>query len=387
MARKRNAIAKQSNEISEGRRDWTILMSRAYCRIVDIFNARVSAWLAKYPTIDITETKYIDLWGQIPLSGLLEYDIPRTDLSVTGKDGKIDVPTIKEFKKAFDRLADNAIVIGRPDDELHWKRINIIGSVEYDPDRDAVRVIQHSDIIKHLLGLKDKYTNFNPWIAMMFNKSQYTFGFYEWCCQWRRKGTFSLTVKDIKHRFELDEHRDSHGTLHKEQYKEVRGFIKRVIEPAREELQELFDSGDCDICFEYQKVEDKTKPGRPTVTGFDFVVVKKENKQLPPPTPQPMQESLFTDARSRLDQMRQTLMYYWSRSYDKEWPKRAIQELGWKIMSDAKLLDKVELFIKDTIHDAQKGKVSNVPGAIHEYFKKQLGIVVDKKSVTKGGQK
>lgn len=383
---KKKAIVKQSNEVSEGRRDWTILMSRAYCRIVDIFNSRVSTWLAKYPAHDITETKYIDLFGQMPLSGLLQYDIPRADLTVIDKSGKENKPSVKEFKTAFDRLADNAIVIGRPDDELHWKRINIIGSVEYDPEKDAVCVIQHSDIIKHLLGLKDKYTNFNPWVGMMFTKSQYTFGFYEWCCQWRRKGTFSLSVKDIKHRFKLDEYKLSDGTVHKEQYKLMKDFIKRVIEPAREELQELFDSGNCDVCFEYQKVEDKSKPGRPIVTGFDFTVVRKENKQLPPPQPQPMQESLFKDAASRLSWMRQTLMYYWSNSYDKQWPARAIQALGWMVTSDAKLLDNVETYIKDTIHDARKGKVANVPGAIHEYFKKQLGIVVDKKTTTKGNR-
>ena len=385
---KKKAIAKQDNQISEGRRDWTILMSRAYCRIVDIFNERVNAWVARWPLEEIkpTEVKYSDLFGKIPLSELLRYDIPRSDLAVVGKDGNIDIPTVKEFKKAFDRLCDNAIVIGSVDDEENWERINIIGSVSYNKEKDAVEVRQHERIVDYLLGLKDKYTAFNPWIAMKFQKSQYTFGFYEWCCQWRRKGTFNLTVRDIKHRFELDEHRDSHGVLHKEQYKLMKDFIGRVIEPARQELQELFDAGDCDVCFEYDKVYDKSKPGRPTVTGFDFVVVKKENKQLPPPKPQPMQESLFTDARSRLDQMRSTLMYYWSRSYDKEWPKRAIQELGWKVTADAKLLDKVELFIKDTIHDAQKGKVQNVPGAIHEYFKKQLGIVVDKKTKTKGSR-
>ena len=96
---------------------------------------------------------------------------------------------------------------------------------------------------------------------------------------------------------------------------------------------------------------------------------------------------MFKDANSRLVEMRRMLRYYWSRSYDKQWPDRAIQELGNKVIADARLLDKVELFIKDTIHDAQKGKVLNVPGAIHEYFKKQLGIVVDKKTTTKGGRK
>ena len=334
-------------------------MAKKKALIAEIFNQRVDAWLAKYPSMDIRETKYIDLFGQIPLSELLVYDIHRSELAVTGKDGKVDIPTPKEFKKAFDRLADNALIYGTPDDDEDWMRINIIGSVKWD--------------------------KFNPWMAFKFTKSKYTFSFYQWCCQWKKKGTFELSVKELKFRLKLDEYRDSDGKLHKEKYKLMKDFILYVIEPAKDELQELFDAGDCDVCFEYEPSYDKSRPGKPVVIGFNFTVVKKENKQIPPPQPQPMQESLFTDARSRLDWMVSTLMYYWSNSYDKEWPKRAIKELGWKITSDAKLLDKVELFIKDTIHDAQKGKVQNVPGTIHEYFKKKLDIVVDKKTTTKGG--
>ena len=385
---KKKAVVKQSNKVSESRRDWTILMARAYCRIVDIFNQRVDAWVAANGAIEDIKSeglKYSDLFGKIPLQDLLKYDIPRSDLAVTGKDGQVDVPTVIQFKQAFDRLAANALVTGTPDDEEDWKRVNIIGSVEYDKKTDSVHVVQHTAIINHLLGQRDKYTGFNPWISFKFVQSKYSFTFYQWCCQWRRKGVFSLSVKDIKWRLELDEHKDSSGKTQKEQYPDVRKLVQRVLEPARKELQELFDAGDCDICFEYTPQYDRSKPGRPSVVGFDFTVVKKENKQLPPPQPQPLQESMFPDAAMKLDHMRETLMYYWSRSYDKEWPKRAIKELGWKVTADEKLLDKVWLFVKDTIHDAQKGKVQNVPGAIHEYFKKQLGIVVDKKTVTKGG--
>lgn len=382
---KKNALQRQSNKVSESRRDWTILMARAYCRVVEIFNQRVDAWVQhnNMPS----EFKYSDLFPEIPLQDLLVYDIPRTDLAVTGKDGKVDVPTVIQFKQAFDRLADKALVYGSPDDEEDWLRINILGSVKYDKATDCVHIKQHEDIVNHLLGQRDKYTGFNPWMSFKFVKSKYSFTFYQWCCQWRRKGTFEMSIKEIKWKFELDEHRDSSGKLHKEQYKEPRYLIKRVIEPAREELQELFDAGDSDICFEYEPTYDKSKPGRPVVTGFHFTVVKKENTLLPPPSPQPLEPSLFDDANSRLKAMRETLLYYWSRSHDKQWPVRAIQELGLQVVADEKLLDKVELYIKDTIHDAYKGKVQNVPGAIHEYFKKQLGIVVDKKTTAKGGQK
>ena len=130
---KKKALIKQSNKVSES---------------AEIFNQRVDAWLAKYPSMDIRETKYIDLFGQIPLSELLVYDIHRSELAVTGKDGKVDIPTPKEFKKAFDRLADNALIYGTPDDDEDWMRINIIGSVKWDKNADCMHIKQHEDIVK-----------------------------------------------------------------------------------------------------------------------------------------------------------------------------------------------------------------------------------------------
>ena len=384
---KKKAIVKQSNKVSESRRDWTILMARAYCRIVDIFNQRVDAWVARWPIDKIkpAEVKYSDLFGQIPLRDLLVYDIPRTDLAVTGKDGKVDIPTVAQFKQAFDRLADKALVTGSPDDEEDWERVNIIGGVKYDKSTDCVHVKQHEDIVNHLLGQRDKFTGFNPWMSFKFVKSKYSFTFYQWCCQWRRKGTFELSVTDIKWRFELDEHRDSSGKLHKEQYKEPRDLIKRVIEPAREELQELFDAGDCDVCFEYEPVYDKTRPGRPTVIGFDFVIVSREKAIEPPKkAPQPIQYQLWQDTEQRLRQLRETLRYYWSGSFDKNWPNKAINELGKLVVQDPALLQKVEVYIQDTIHEYSKGKIQNICGTIHNYFLKQLGINVDPSTVRKG---
>ena len=148
--------------------------------------------------MDIRETKYIDLFGQIPLSELLVYDIHRSELAVTGKDGKVDIPTPKEFKKAFDRLADNALIYGTPDDDEDWMRINIIGSVKWDKNADCMHIKQHEDIVKELLGQRDKYTGFNPWMAFKFTKSKYTFSFYQWCCQWKKKGTFELSQRKIQ---------------------------------------------------------------------------------------------------------------------------------------------------------------------------------------------
>lgn len=387
MANKKSLI-QQKNEISEGRCDWTIYMSRAYCKVTDMFLERLKVWKTMFPNgLDNKSENltYADLFGKVPLKELLTFDIPRHALAVIGKDGKEDIPKVIDFKNAFSRLADVGIVEGRPDDEENWKRINIIGGVKYDKDTDSVHAEIVPMMVDYLLGLTRKYTAFNPWIAMKFQKSQYTFRFYEFCCQWRKSGVFSLTPRELKHRFELDEFRDGRGILHKEKYTVMRDFIRKVIEPAREELQELFDAGDCDVCFEYEPIYDRTRPGRPTVTRFDFVVVSREKAIEPPKkAPQPIQYQLWQDTEQRLRQLRETLRYYWSGSFDKNWPNKAINELGKLVVQDPALLPKVEVYVQDTIHELRKGKIKNICGTIHNYFLKQLGINVDPSTVRKG---
>lgn len=40
--------------------------------------------------------------------------------------------------------------------------------------------------------MSERFTQFNAFIAMMFNESKYTFRFYEFCCQWRKKVLLNL---------------------------------------------------------------------------------------------------------------------------------------------------------------------------------------------------
>lgn len=384
MAKK--SIIRQKNEISEGRCDWTILMSRAYCKVTDMFLGRVKAWKARYPDglEKDDDTAYSEMFDKVPLKELLSFNISRQDLAVIGTDGKENIPKVKEFKQAFDRLADVGIVEGSPDDEDNWRKINIIAAVEYNKDTDRIHAQIAPMMADYIMGLQKKYTAFNPWIAMKFTRSQYTFRFYEFCCQWRKSGNFDLSPADIKFRFELDEHVDSRGNRHHEKYKSMRDLIKYVIEPARAELQDLYDSGDCDVCFTYTPLYDKSKAGRPTVVSFKFVVVRRDQEERPQPKPKPIEPSLFRDFNSRLIDIRTTLEYYWSNSYDKNWPARAVNELGKKCVEDLALLGKVEEYIQVTINDAIKGKVKNVPGTIHNFFDKVLGINVDKKKKQQG---
>lgn len=385
MTKKKNVLAKQSNELSEARKDWTILMSRAYCRIVDIFGKKVDIWMKENKESE--NQTYLELFPKLKLEEVLVHRIKRYDLAIVGKDGKTDIPTVEQFKQAFNRLADNKIIIGKIDDAKNWKRIPLVGTTEYIEEFDCMEVNQDIGTIKYLLALKDKFTLFNPWIVMKFQKSKYTFAFYEWCCQNRSKGYFDLTIREIKHRLMLDEYMDDDGILHEEKYKGMRDFIKYVIEPAKEELNDLFNTGDCDICFDFStpnKMLDKSKPGRPIVKGFHFTITKFEKpKDLPKPKPMSLYE--INDFQNRLKILLERLRPHWEGSRDENWPNRAINELGKLAVKDYNILDKAEKFIAATIEEKTKGKVRNIPGTINGYFKKKLGIDVSiKKEIIKG---
>lgn len=336
----KNSLVSQKNELSEGRADWTILMARSYVRIMDIFTQRYKAFKSSNPN-------EVDLFGKSNYKAMLEYDISRSSMAVVGTDGKPNIPTVEEFKSAFSRLADVGIVEGRPDDKLSWSKINIIGGVKYDAAYDTIHCDMSPMMLDYLCRLTEKFTQFNPFIAMMFNESKYTFRFYEMCCQWRKKGSFELTIKDIKWRFELDEHKDSRGRTIKEKYKSIRDLRKYVIDPAHDELKKLFDDGNCDICFEYEDVLDRSKRGRPTTTGFHFEIVTKSKPADPPQFLQPKQQKLDLfavdssgkTANEKLLEIRQWLQHWHANSADKNWPTRAVDALGKAAVTHPILID------------------------------------------------
>lgn len=364
--RRKNTLITQKNEITESRCDWTIHMSRAYCRVTDMFTQRYQNIKAEKSDISILD------------KSLLQFEIPRKDLAIQCADGSENMPKVTEFKSAFDRLAIVGIIKGNIDDEENWERINIISGVKYNKKTDSMHVEIGSMMVEYLIELTKKFTSFNPWIAMKFQNSKYTFRFYEFCCQWRSRGDFELSVEELKHRFQLDEYIDEKGKKHPEKYKTIKDFKERVLIPAYEELKELYKSGDCDVYFEYEDINKSNTRGKPTVIGFKFQIIF--HKPIKPKEPIPLQPSLFSDANNRLIEIRNILQYYFSNSQDKKWPERAVNELGKLTMKDSRILLKAELLIQDTIHDYKKGKVKNVAATIRGGFKKILDINVDLKN-------
>ena len=72
-------------------------------------------------------------------------------------------------------------------------------------------------------------------------------------------------------------------------------------------------------------------------------------------------------------------MYYFSDSIDKNWPERAVNELGKKVVQNSNLLPEIETLINKTINRYKTGKVNSIPATIRSVFKDTYGIDVDLK--------
>jgi plasmid replication initiation protein len=112
-----------------------------------------------------------------------------------------------------------------------------------------------------LVNLANNYTAYSLNVALSL-KSEYSQRFYEICSQWKNAGGFKIDVEELKERFGISD-----------KYKEFKDFRKRVLEPAKKELKDLFDKGECDLYFNYSEI----KQGR-KITTISFKIVVGEQK-------------------------------------------------------------------------------------------------------------
>lgn len=186
----------------------------------------------------------------------------------------------------------------------------------------------------------------------------------------------------------MDGHKDSRGKTVKEKYKSIRDLKKYAIDPVHDELRKLFNSGYCDICFEYEDVQDNSKPGRPTTTGFKFQVITKSGQKDVPAFLKPQQQKLdlfATDksgmtAYDKLLRIRQWLQYLHANSADKNWPTRAVGELGKAAATHPVLIDSAFEFICEvkarTENRVSPNHIKNPAAYTKKAWKEKFGIDV-----------
>ncbi|MEJ8554643.1 replication initiation protein [Tepidibacter sp. Z1-5] len=159
-----------------------------------------------------------------------------------------------EVRKLVRELRKKEVIINTKDDELitGW-----LSSIQFRKRTGIIELEFSQKLIPYLLQLKKFYTKYEL-KNILFLKNKYSIRIYELLKQYQSIG---------KREFNLEELKDNLGCL--EKFKEFRDFKRRVLDPAKKEINNLTD-----INFEYEKLTRGRK-----VIGIKFSIDYKIDKE------------------------------------------------------------------------------------------------------------
>ena len=120
------------------------------------------------------------------------------------------------------------------------------------------------EVLPYYVELAQNFTSYSMTVAIAL-KSTFSQRFYELCCQYRNAGFFFYTVEKLREMFMLEN-----------KYKRGCDFKRRVLDDPQKELRELYNTGLCDLYFEFEPKTYKSKEAqnrllsiyRPPFQGF-----------------------------------------------------------------------------------------------------------------------
>jgi len=140
-------------------------------------------------------------------------------------------------------------------------QIGLISSAKYHVNKGTIELSLDPKIRPYLFDLKKSFTTFQLFMALAV-KSKYSKRLYQMLSQYKDTGAMYISVDELKLRLSLI---DSKTGI--ERYKDFNLFKRRVLDVAKEELNEMTD-----ITFDYKE----KKTGR-KVTHLRFdILVKKD---------------------------------------------------------------------------------------------------------------
>ena len=177
---------------------------------------------------------------------------PNNLVQITDKDHT------ERAKRALRSLRDKSIEF--EDEEGNWLYCGFINQARYVAKKGVYEVEVSRDLMPYLVQLASQYTEYSLLVAISL-KGKHSQRFYELCSQYKNRGTFGKTVKQLKDMFMLEN-----------KYPQLYLFKQKVIEAARKELKAAYDENQCDLWFDY--VQD----GRGEKAHFEFFVHTRENQ-------------------------------------------------------------------------------------------------------------
>jgi plasmid replication initiation protein len=170
---------------------------------------------------------------------------------------------VTEVFKDAEALKQKTIYINREDEEVSVGWINYVKRIK----KTGVYEIEVSkEILPELVEQARKFHTYELTVAISL-KSVYSQRIYELCSQYKnyQDGYFFRTLEELKKILALPV-----------SYEDFSLLKARVLEPARKEIKALYDSGECDLYFEY-RVKDKK---RKKVLSISFKVMTKEREAV-----------------------------------------------------------------------------------------------------------
>ena len=232
----------------------------------------------------------------------------------------------KHVTQAFESLAklrDQYFKIVTKDFKLV---VGIINYAKYIEETKMYEVEVSKEILPYLVDLSRRYfTSYNLTVAITLRHVS-TQRFYELCNQYKHKAgmKFFIEADQLRNMLMLDG-----------KYQKDSQMRKKVFDVAQKELKELYDKGQCDLCFDY-KPDEATKVGK-KYTRYWIYIHTKETDQY--------QEQTFKQTQQQALYIYKVCLSVFKR--DKKYCQRVYQWLELHPDKTQEMFDKVTRWQKD----------------------------------------
>jgi plasmid replication initiation protein len=203
----------QANTLTQSRYDFTVVEKRAVYFIIREVRRRF------IERTDGQKNLFENLIIQMATKDLQKHDLE-----------------LKEVYKSLISLRKKSILVDNKEEIFEVGYINYFKHKKHEP---FLEVEVSKTILPFLVELAGQYTEYDLLIAMTL-KTKYTQRFYEYCAQYRNLGFFKMSVDELRDKLRITDKYPRYALLK-----------KKVLDVAQKELKELYDKGQCDMCFTY----------------------------------------------------------------------------------------------------------------------------------------
>ena len=189
----------------------------------------------------------------------------------------------KHITQAFESLKTlrNANFTIETDD--YMLNVGIINYAKYYKEKKIYEVQVSKEILPYLVDLSRRYfTSYNLTVAITLRHVS-TQRFYEMCNQYKHKAgmKFFIEADQLRNMLMLDG-----------KYQKDSQMRKKVFDVAQKELKELYDKGQCDLCFDY-KPDEATKVGKKYTRYWIYIHTKETDQYQEQTFKQTQQQALY----------------------------------------------------------------------------------------------